>query len=135
MALSDSTLLGLTRTGGGFSLSEFAARGISMQMSEIDQAADIVRDVNFNLVNLSEGVTASQKYKFTVSCEDMASPGFAAHGSGQTAFRKGDKATLICIPELGATEQQTFTVMNMGWQITTDEWGAVVSWSLDLEEV
>lgn len=134
MALSDSTLLTLTRTGGGFALDEFSARGISMQMTEIDGAADIVRDVNFNLINLLDGVTAAQKYKFSLSCEDMASPGFSANTGGRTAFRKGDKATLVCIPELGATDQQTFTVMNLGWSVTRDEWGAVTSWQLDLEE-
>lgn len=135
MALSDSTLLGLTRTGGGFALGEFAARGISMQMSEIDQAADIRRDVNGNLINVLDGVTAFQKYKFSLSCEDMESPGFAAATGGRTAFRKGDAATLICIPDLGATEQQTFTVMNMGWTVTRDDWNAITSWSLDLEQV
>lgn len=134
MALSDSTLLGLTRTGGGFALAEFSARGISMQMSEIDQAADIHRDVNFNLINALDGIAAAQKYKFSLSCEDMESPGFSAVTGGRTAFRKGDKATLICLPELGATEQQTFTVMNMGWSVTRDEWNAITSWSLDLEE-
>jgi hypothetical protein len=134
MALSDSTLLGLTRTGGGFELAEFSATGISMQMSEIDEAADIRRDVNFNAVNLLAGVSAAQKYKFSLSCSDMDSPGFAAHGTGRTAFRKGDKGTLIAIPRLGATEQQTFTVMNMGWTVTRDEWEAITSWQLDLEE-
>ncbi|MBR1150075.1 hypothetical protein [Bradyrhizobium sp. JYMT SZCCT0428] len=135
MALSDSTLLGLTRTGGGFTLAEFSARGISMQMSEIDEAADIVRDVNYNLINLLDGITAAQKYKFSLSCEDMESPGFAAHGDGRIAFRKGDKATLICLPDLGATAQQTFTVMNLGWTVTRDEWNSITSWSLELEEV
>lgn len=134
MALSDSTLLGLTRTGGGFELGEFAARGISMQMSPIDGAAELVRDVNGNMINLKAGLTSFRKYKFTLSCEDMEAPGFSMASGGHTALWPGDEVTLITIPELGATEQQTFTCLVIGWNTTTDEWGAVVSWSLDLEQ-
>jgi hypothetical protein len=42
---------------------------------------------------------------------------------------------LSTILELGASEQQTFTVMNMGWAVTTNEWDTITSWSLELEEV
>jgi hypothetical protein len=135
MALSDLTLLGLTRTGGGFTLGEFSAGGISMQMAPIDAAADMVRDVNGNMINLKAGLTAFRKYKFTLSCEDVESPGFSMVSGGRTALWSGDEVTLITIPELGATEQQTFTAMVMGWSVTSDEWGAVTSWSLDLEQV
>jgi hypothetical protein len=136
MALSDSTLLGLTRTGGGFTLGEFAATGISMQMAPIEAAADLRRDVNANLVNVKDGVTAFRKYQFQISCEDMEAPGFSAASEGRTALWPGDEVTLICIPELGATEQQTFAalVMSPGWQVTRDEWGAITSWSLELEQ-
>ncbi|QDW39004.1 hypothetical protein FFI89_018745 [Bradyrhizobium sp. KBS0727] len=134
MALSDSTLLGLTRAGGGFSLGEFSARGISMQMGPIEAAADLVRDVNGNMINLKAGMTAFRKYKFTLSCEDMAAPGFSVVSGGRTALWPGDEVTLVCIPELGATEQQTFTAMVLGWSVTSNEWDTVTSWSLDLEQ-
>jgi len=136
MALSDATLLGLSRTGGGFTLPEFAARGISMQMGPVEGTADIRRDVNFNLINLKAGSTAFRKYKFLISCSDMQSPGFSSVSEGREALWAGDEVTLITIPELGATEQQTFTalVMDPGWSVTTDDWGAVVSWSLELEQ-
>lgn len=135
MALSDLTLLGLTRTGGGFALGEFSAGGISMQMGPIQGAADMRRDVNGNLINIKDGNTAWRKYKFTISCEDMESPGFAMVSGGRTALWPGDEVTLITIPELGATEQQTFTAMVIGWSVTRDEWNAITSWSLDLEQV
>lgn len=136
MALSDLTLLELTRTGGGFELGEFAAGGIKMQMGPIQGAADMRRDVNGNMVNIKAGVTAFRKYKFTISSEDVASPGFAMVGMARTALWPGDEVTLITIPELGAPEQQTYTalVMDPGWSVTTDEWGAIVGWSLELEQ-
>lgn len=136
MALIDSTLLGLSKVGGGFELPEYAARGITMTMSPVG-GADIRRDVNGNLVDLLEGITAFRKYRFTLSCDDMDSPGFAAESSGSEALWPGDKVTLACLPHLGSEEQQTFTAMVMqpGWEVTRDEWGAATSWSLELEQV
>lgn len=137
MALIDSTLLGLSRIGGGFELSEYAARGITMTMQPADGASDIRKDVNGNLVNLKDGLTEFRKYKFTIACDDMDSPGFSAESTGSDAVWPGDKMTLQCLPHLGAEEQQTYTVMVMqpGWQVTRDEWGAATSWSLELEQV
>jgi hypothetical protein len=136
MALSDSTLLGLARTGGGFTLAEFAARGISMQMAPLDGSADLRRDVNNNLINIKSGVPTALKYKFQLSCEDMESPGFAVVVAGRAALAPGDEVTLTCIPELGATAQQTYTalVTSPGWSVTRDEWNAITSWSLELEQ-
>jgi hypothetical protein len=136
MALSDSTLLGLAMIGGSFELAEFAARGVSMTMAPIDASGQVERDVNGNLVDLMEGFDQFKKYKFTISCDDMESPGFAAGLTVSDQVWIGTKFTLTCLPGLGATDPLTFTTMvTAPWQVTTDEWGAAVSWSLDLEQV
>jgi len=135
--MSDATLLGLALVDGGFALPDDAARGISMTMAPIDAWGQIVRDVNGNLVDLMEGMSQFRKFKFNISCSDMASPGFAEVSSAREAIGPGSKFNLTCLPELGAAEAQTFVAMVMpqGWQVTTDEYGAVVGWSLDLEQV
>lgn len=46
------TLLALTRTG--YSLPEFASRGIQMTLEPIPSASNMRRDINGNLVDLSE---------------------------------------------------------------------------------
>lgn len=128
MSTSDATLLGLSRTG--FELPEFAARGIQMTMAPIEAAAVIERDVNGNLINLSDGISAFQKYKFTLSCTDQESPDFAG-------IWPGDTFTLTCLPDLGSAAAASFTVMLMppGWQVSRDEWEAVTGWSMELEQV
>ncbi len=135
--MPSTTLLGLSLDGDTFELPEFACRGITMTMEPIESAATIRRDVNGNLVNLSSGFEQFRKYRFQLSCDDVESPGFAAMSSESSAIWPGDEMTLICVPELGATEQQTFTAMVMapGWQVSRDEYGAVTSWSLNLEQV
>lgn len=131
--MTATTLLSLTRAG--FELSDYAARGVKMDMAPIDAAGHVRRDINGNLVNLSR--VQLQKYKFTVSCQDQESPGFAADSSSEIPVWPGDTFTLICIPQLGAAEQQTYTVMviSPGWQVQTDEYGADVGWTLNLEQV
>lgn len=136
MALSDSTLLGLSMIGGSFALAEFSARGVNMTMAPIDASGQVERDVNGNLVDLMEGFDQFKKYKFTISCDDMDSPGFAAGVSISDQVWIGTKFTLTCLPGLGASDAITFTTMVVSpWQIACDEWGAATSWSLDLEQV
>ncbi len=134
--MTETTLLGLSRAG--FELSDYAARGISMTMEPIGAAGNVRRDVNGNLVNLSQ--PQMQKYAFKISCTDQESPGFAEMSSEADAIWPGDIFELTCIPQLGSSaseEQQEFTVMVMapGWQVQTDEYNADVGWSLDLEQV
>jgi hypothetical protein len=132
MALIDATLVELNRTG--FELPEYASRGIIMTMAPIDGSSVLRRDINGNLVDLSP--PQLRKYKFSLSCDDQTSPSFAAFGSIDDGIWPGDQFELVCIPELGHADQLTYTVMvSAPWQIQTDEWGAAVSWTLELEEV
>ncbi len=132
--MTATTFLGLTNDAG-FELTDYAARGITMSMSPVDGAGNMRRDINGNLVNLS--AVQFHKYKFHLSCTDQESPGFSAASSDADAIWPGAEFTLTCIPQLGAAEAQTFTVMVMapGWQVVTDEYNCDVGWSLDLEEV
>jgi hypothetical protein len=132
MALIDATLLELNREDD-FELPEYACRGIVMTMQPIDAASVLRRDINGNLVDLSP--VQMRKYKFTLSCDDGESPGFAAFDTIEDGVWPGDEFQLVCIPQLGASTQQTFEVMvSAPWNIETDEWGARVAWSLELEQ-
>ncbi|WP_409188456.1 hypothetical protein [Bradyrhizobium sp. RDM4] len=137
MDLIGSTLIGLELVAGGFALSEFAARGINIDMAPISTAADIDYDVNGNLVNWTEALPQFQKYEFALSCEDVESPGFAEVSSARGAIWPGATFLLTTPPELGASEPQTFTVMLLspGWKISRDEWGGVTGWSAQFREV
>ncbi len=106
-----------------------------MTMTPVAAGGIVRRDINGNLVNLSR--TQLQKYAFKIDCTDQESPGFAASTTDLDPIWVGDVFTLECIPQLGDAEQQTFSVMVVppGWQINTDEYGADVGWSLNLEQV
>lgn len=129
-----STLLGLSLNGGVFSLPEFAARGITMTMEPIAASANIRRDINMNAVNLA--ISAARKYRFTISCSDHESPGLAESTTDQDAIWPGDEFTLTCIPHLGSSDTQTFTVMLMTpWKLSRAEWEAQTDWSMEFEQV
>lgn len=133
MALSDSTLLGLSLNAGLFALPEFAARGLTMTMEPIAASANVRRDVNLNLVNF--GRVEARKYKFTISCTDHESAGLAENTTDQDAIWPGDEFTLTCIPQLGSAEARTFTVLlTSPWKLSRDEWEAQSSWSMEFEQ-
>jgi hypothetical protein len=135
MALSDSTLLGLERVGGGFALPEFAARGLTMTMRPIETSSQIERDVNGNLVDLMDGFEQFRKYKGTITCDDTDSPAFALVTTDDDAVWRGNTFMLTCIPHLGSEDAIVLTVMCMDWNITRDEWNAATAWSFDWEQV
>jgi hypothetical protein len=105
-----------------------------MQMSEIDEAADIRRDVNFNAGQLLAGVTAAQKYKFSLSCSDMDSPGFAAHGERPHRVPQGRQGDADHHSRTRRHRAADLYRHEHGLDVTRDEWGAITSWQLDLEE-
>ena len=105
--------------------------------------------MNGRLVNLSP--TQFQKYKSKITCNDMRAPALDGVFSGALV-------TIDCVAELayrtvGGTPQRTivdsssrvegdFTyyrprldMMVITFATQEDEWGAAVSWSIDLEEV
>ncbi len=125
-----TTLLGLDRPG--FSLPQYAARGIQMTLAPIDSAGGMFRDINGNLV-----VTAGaqfRKYKATISCTDQESPGFAEMSSEFDAIFPGDDFTVTCVPHLGTAEQLVLSMKVVSWNISRDEYEVDTGWSMSLEE-
>lgn len=59
---------------------------------------------------------------------------FAAMTTDGDPIWPGDEFTVTTIPQLGEAVAQTLTMLVTAWQIQTDEYGADVGWTLDLEE-
>lgn len=135
----------------GIGVVPYSTRNATQTLEPIAQAgANIYRDVNGDLHNV--GSTSFQKYKSTISCVDQRP--FAADGVWQ-----GKLVTVSCIATLAyldasdASPQRTpvsnssvvegdwiiyrpkLDMMVTGFSIQTNEYGAEVSWRMDLEEV
>ncbi len=127
----------------------YSARGLHQTLTPIQSAGYLLRDINGELCNLSDINFA--KYTSTISGEDARSP--AANG-----VMPGLAVTVDCIVELAYltsggspsrnvvsgssyTEgnytryrpQLSMLVTNI--EIDSDEWEALTSWTLSLEEV
>lgn len=141
--LTDATLL----VFDGLGLPIYSARGLQQTLNPIDESKSLKRTINGALIDLS--VAAFRKYTSTITGNDQSPPSFDDVWPGRTV-------TVDCIAELGyktaggapartvvssRTEgDYTFyrprLVMKItDYQASFDEWGAVVSWSLTLEEV
>lgn len=139
------TLLVLT----GLGIPPYSARGVKQQLLPIAASANMRRTVNGTLVNLSPG--QFEKYATTITCDDMNSPACDGIFPGQVV-------TVDCVSELaylteGGSPQRpvvdgssrtvgpwTFyrprleMMLTAPIDVTTDEWGAAVAWSMTLEE-
>ncbi len=135
----ESTLLVLT----GIGLSPYAARGLHQTLEPIAAGVQVRRTVNGDLVNLAP--EQFQKYRSKITGSDQEPPSFDGIFPGQLV-------TVDCIEELGTDSpgrpavasrtEGAFTfyrprleMMVIGFSVDTDEWGAQISWTLDLEEV
>lgn len=124
----------------------YSARGLHQTLEPIQQAGVFKRTVLGDLDNVASPVF--QKYKSSISCEDLNPPGL-------NAVFPGFLITVDCIAELayltsGGSALRTpvstrtegvFTLYRprlvmqvISWNINRDEWGVTVSWQLDLEE-
>lgn len=137
------TLLTIT----GIGVAPYSARGLKQTLAPVQAASQNRRTINGTLVNTA--VTQFRKYKSTISGSDQLSPALAGIWPGMTV-------TVECIVELasgsgtpdrtavsgssrteeGFTYYRPVLIMKvMDYSIESDEWGAQVSWKLDLEEV
>jgi hypothetical protein len=139
------TVLAITGVG----VQPYSCRGAKQELSNIDQAAQLRRDVNGNLTDIS--FSGFKKFKSTISCSDMVAPSFDGKWPGL-------QVVVDCISELSfvtATETQQrpevpgsmridgdFTIYRprltmriMAMSTSTDEYDANCDWSIDLEEV
>jgi len=125
----------------------YSIRGLTQSLEPISAAASYRRTVNGNLRDLS--LPQFQKYKSVIQCDDQNSPALDAVPIGAVV-------TVDCVAELayrtiGGAPQRTvvasrtiaewtyyrprLVMMVTSKQQETDEYGAAVSWSLELEEV
>lgn len=128
-----ATLLGLALSGGGWALPQFASRFIHMTFQPIDASAQLMRDINGNLIDVSH--EQFRKYKGTISCDDQESPGFAEVTTDLEGVWPGSIFTLTCITQLGSAEQMTLMVRMTQYSVNRDEMDAATSWSMDWEQV
>jgi hypothetical protein len=133
MPFTPPTLLGLS--GDGFDLSDYSLRGLTATLEPIAQTAQIVRDVNGNLLNLRDPIF--DKYRVTISCTDQESPGFAGITTDDpNRVWPGSLVTVTLLPHLGAEEPLVLNMMVVApWRESFDEWAHDNSWQLELEEV
>lgn len=132
MSFTPPTLLALS--GSGFDLSDYSLRGLTATLEPIAQTAQIVRDVNGNLLNLVD--PNFQKYRVSITCTDQDSPGFAETSSSEDGVWPGSLVTVTLIPHLGAIEPITLNMMVIQpWRESADEYAHSTSWQLDLEQI
>ena len=140
-----TTLLKLSGVG----VPPYSARGLTQTLEPIEAAAQLRRTVNGALADLS--YEPFRKYKSTISCQDQDPPGV-------DGIWPGEVVTVGCMAELsfptagsGPARQAvddsehtegafTFyrpilTMRVTGFSVSRDEYGAAVSWQLQLEEV
>jgi hypothetical protein len=145
--MPDNAFTVLTLTGDG--VQPYATRGASQTLAPIQQASQLARTVNGVLADLSFD-TGFQKYASTLSCSDQTAPAFERSWPGLAV-------TVGCISELsyktsGGSPSRpvvsgservdgdyTFyrpllSMRVINYSVQTDEYGAVVSWSMQLEE-
>lgn len=128
----------------------YSARGLRQSLDPIDQvkgSANLRRTVNGTLIDLTP--PQMRKYKSTISGNDQQAPAFDSLWPG--AILTVD--TVVTLAYLTANNvpgrlvagsyvdgaytfyQLQLTCMVMDWNVETDEWGAINSWQLHLEEV
>lgn len=127
---TETTLMSIT----GIELGPYSTRDLTMTLEPIPQSAQVERDINGNLIDLSE--EQFRKYRVTISATDHESPVFAG-------VFPGHQFTVVCVPQLGLNrdtedeqEVMTLTCLVMApWQIGRREYAAQTTWQLVGEEV
>lgn len=142
--MADETLL--TISGDG--MPPHSVRGITQTLEPIDAAKNLRRTVNGGLVDLS--ASQFKKYRSEISCTDKDAPAF-------DAIEIGDTLTIGCVEELSyltaggspsrpvvagssrtngayTSYRPELTMIVVGKSQSFDEYGAVESWTLEVEE-
>jgi hypothetical protein len=132
----------------GVDVAPFAARGLTQTLDNIDQASQLQRSINGEPIDFS--APQFRKYKSTITCTDQLTP-------LPDDLWPGAIVTVKCVAELmfdpSAGPEHTVVsgsertdggrsfyrpVLEMvvvSFTTSTDEYGAAVGWSMDLEEV
>lgn len=141
--MSDETLLVVS----GMGVSPYSARGLTQTLEPISAAANLQRTINGELIDLS--YDQFRKYKSTITGDDQLPPPL-------DGIWQGISVTVDCVAELsyktlGGAPNRTvvatrtegdftlyrprLTMRIVDFQMSTDEYGAQVSWALSLEEI
>lgn len=131
----------------GIGISPFSARGLRDNLRPID-SGDLRRDVNGALVDVTD--TRFRKYLVSITGSDQEPPGFDGIWRGmpvtvdalsKLSYPTGGSPGRTVVPG-SSVVNGAFTVYRprlamlvADWTLDRDEWGAVIGWSLDLEEV
>lgn len=143
--MANETLLVISGAG----IQPYSARGLTQSLTPIDAAKQTRRTVNGNMIDVS--AEQFRKYKTTISCTDQNTPALDGIWPGQQVTvdcvatlsykTAGGSPSRTVVPGSSYTEG-SFTIFRprlnmivMDYDTTEDEYGAVVSWKLDLEEV
>jgi len=141
--MADESVLSLL----GLGVPPYSARGLSQTLEPLDQAASLARTINGELIDLSR--PEFRKYKSTISGTDQRPP-------SSDGLWPGREVVVDCIAELAypdggapqrlVVEGSSFsedgftyyrprlTMVVTGFQLSRDEYGAQVAWSMSLEE-
>ena len=140
---SESTLLELA----GIGVPPYSARGLTQTLDPIDAAGNIVRAIDGSLLDLS--YPPFQKYKSNISCEDQTPPAVdgvwpgkvvTVNCAAELCYAEGGAPARPVVPGSERTEagftfyRPVLTMRVMSFQVSTPEWAAAPSWSMDLEE-
>lgn len=143
--MTDMTVLRLE----GMGVPPYSARGLSQSLTPIQGAGQVLRTINGTLVDFSG--TQFRKFQSRITGGDQLPPAVNGVWPGQLL-------TVDCITELayetstGGTDRAPvpgsertegdwsyyrprLEMRVMAFEVTRDEYGAQVSWALDLEEV
>lgn len=134
----------LVIAGVGFPLGSL--RGVVQTLEPIAPAAQLARTVNGALVDLS--APDFRKYASTISCRDQAAPALSGIWPGalvrveclaELAYPTATGAPERPVVESRAEGAWTFyrprlAMRVLSFSLERDDWGAVVGWTMELEE-
>jgi hypothetical protein len=143
--MTDTTLLSISGPG----LTPYSVRGLTQTLEPIGQAAQVRRTINGDLIDVS--APQFRKYRSQISCADQQVPPLDGIWPGlvvtvdcmkELSYKtSGGSPARAVVPDSSRTEgaytfyRPRLTMMVLAYTMSEDEYGAVNSWSLDLEEV
>src|SRR5262245_56792481 len=111
----------------GIDFSDFSARGISMTLTPIDQAANVARDCLGQLIDIS--IAQFKQYKISISCTDNDAPEL-------TGVWPGSDIEVTCLPRMNSTSDTPLVIVAKvtSWNTSREEWNAEISWQIEAEQ-
>ena len=131
----------------GLGVPPYSARGLTQTLEPIDQAANVQRTINGELIDLSSA--AFHKYKSTISGTDQRPPSCDGLWPGrqivvdcieELAYPDGGTPQRLVVENSSSSEdgftyyRPRLTMIVTDFKLSRDEYGAQIAWSMDLEE-